>query len=174
MSSLEEFQAKKSTKEIPERVDKLQNIPVLALFLFCLLFVLIFSIYAFPTCSPWRSFYGSDSWGNICSSLYQTTNVVSGVTGSGKIIFGKDKVWALNFYTTSTQCLDKSFSENLVKICVESCPTINLEVNPYSGCMTILDENDYGGNEYAYAHKKCQMLNDTRAICLNGAQEDSE
>jgi len=162
---------------IPERLEKLQNVPVLVLFGTCLFFALIFTIYAFPTCSPWFSYYGIDSWGNICSSLYHNINTVPGVNGSGKAIFGKDNVWALNFHTKSPQCLanESLASGNLVKICVSSCPSFNDKISTYDSCIKILEENDYAGDEFIYARSKCQLLNDSQEMCLaSGAEDDSE
>ena len=170
-------QSESLQQNIPERRQKLQNIPVLLLFGICLITALVFSFYSFPNCSPWFSYYGIDSWGNICSSLYQYANVVPGVRGSGQSMFGKDKVWALNFLTKSKSCVENQTltAENLVKICVSSCPAVHNEENVFDNCMRILQENDYGGEEFAYAHSKCQLLNESHSRCsAGGARNNSE
>ena len=45
-------QSESLQQNIPERRQKLQNIPVLLLFGICLITALVFSFYALPNCSP--------------------------------------------------------------------------------------------------------------------------
>ena len=165
-----------------ERTEKIQNLPILVLFLLSLIWALSFSIYVFPNCSPWHSYYGTDSWGNICSSLSHSHDPIPNVTGSGRAMFGKDFVWALNFFATSTECLANQTmaSDDFVKICVASCPNAFTETNAYNNCLTILQENDYESQEFVYAQTKCQSLHkftecSRRSVTeANGNQSNSE
>ena len=168
-----EYQKNNLEKFWFQKERKLESPILLGIFLSINILTFSLSIYVLPACNPWYSVYGMDSWGNLCSSLTHTPTSVPNVLGSGKNMFGKDFVWSLGFYANTTDCLYRqSFNSHLmVKICVESCPTLNLKMN--NGCLTILKDNDYLSTEYEYAQEKCNYLENLKS-CQNKSTGENE
>ena len=162
---LKQHIARKAVTNLYRNID---NIPILVFYLLLSLVALAVSIYGFLHCNPWPSYSGADSWGNLCSSFAQDLKPVENVSGSGKIIHDRELVWAVNFYTTSMNCLpdkDKLKSEKFIKICVKSCPNSHLNSSAAKTCQEILEENQYSSEEFKYAVDECQTRQPTIDAC---------
>ena len=144
-------------------------------FLILVILAISISFYAFTNCYPWYTYYNTDSWGNQCLSFSHRIITVPGVNGSGKIIQENNYVWPLNFYTRFGNCFPNKttiITQDLVKICVKTCPNKIFEYNRYNNCQVILEENDYNGNEYTYAANKCKDLELEEKSCSESVIAD--